>query len=174
MSQYLGRLAIGDSIECKGPIGHFEYVGNGQIVKDGEASKVAKLGFICGGTGITPAFQIIKHALTLDTETDCCFALVLANHSEVDILLRKELDELAAAHPARLHLHYTITTPADTAAWQALGQSLGFVNNEMVASHIAADCDYVGLCGPPGLIEYACKPALAALGYEMEHQVFLF
>ena len=44
----------------------------------------------------------------------------------------------------------------------------------MVAAHIGADCDYVGLCGPPGMIDYACKPALVALGYDMEQQVFLF
>lgn len=30
MSQYLDSLAIGDSIEAKGPIGHVEYLGRGR------------------------------------------------------------------------------------------------------------------------------------------------
>jgi nitrate reductase (NAD(P)H) len=138
MSQYLGSLVVGDSIECKGPVGHFEYVGGGRYIRDGEHGQASKLGFICGGTGITPAFQIIKFALDKDPNGACRFVLLFANKTERDILLRKELDELAVAHPDRLHLHYTISEPPmecpnDYHCWAG---SIGRVNDAMVVSPI--------------------------------------
>jgi nitrate reductase (NAD(P)H) len=131
MSQHLGSLAVGDSIECKGPVGHFEYVGGGKCIWDFHHLHASKLGFICGGTGITPAFQIIKFALKNDPDGACRFALLFASRSEEDILLRKELDALAVAHPDRLHLHYTIDQCPDPHRWAG---SVGFVNKDMVVS----------------------------------------
>ena len=58
MSQYLESLSIGDTIEVKGPIGHFEYLGNGRVKIHKDMRPVTHLGFICGGTGITPAYQV--------------------------------------------------------------------------------------------------------------------
>eukprot|EP01052_Picozoa_sp_SAG31_P019550 SAG31_NODE_1430_length_8385_cov_3.096186_4_plen_276_part_00 len=168
MSQHLGNLSIGDSIHCKGPVGHFEYKNNGNFVKDGKPGKATKLGFICGGTGITPAYQIIKHALQSDEDTGFKIALVFANRTVDDILLRKELDELAMRNPTRFHLHYTLSSAPD--GWN---YSVGLINNKMIAEHIGNDCTLVGLCGPPGMIDHACKPALAALDYD-EQRWFLF
>lgn len=58
MSQYLDSLSPGDTVDIKGPIGHFTYLGNGRIQIHKEERIVKEIGFICGGTGITPAYQV--------------------------------------------------------------------------------------------------------------------
>ena len=58
MSQHLESLSLGDCIDIKGPIGHFTYFGNGRIQIHKEERIVKEIGFICGGTGITPAYQV--------------------------------------------------------------------------------------------------------------------
>ena len=58
MSQHLESLGLGDTIDIKGPIGHFTYFGNGRIQIHKDERIVKQLGFICGGTGITPAYQV--------------------------------------------------------------------------------------------------------------------
>lgn len=40
-------------------------------------------------------------------------ALIFANQTEADILLRQELEEAAAEHPDRLRIWYTVDRPVD-------------------------------------------------------------
>ena len=161
MSQHLESLAIGDSIEVKGPLGHVHYLGRGRYTLDGDAHTATHISMIAGGTGITPMYQVggrfpgplslsehlapplrnsqclaaathhtapwmpsapsltllrslppppssphslppprqvIKAALK-DGDDSTQLALLYANVSPDDILLREELDALAAAHP---------------------------------------------------------------------------
>ncbi len=43
------------------PYGNLQYVGNGQfLIKNEKSKKFNKIGMICGGTGITPMFQLIQ------------------------------------------------------------------------------------------------------------------
>jgi ferredoxin-NADP reductase len=64
---------------------------------------------IAGGTGITPMYQLIKHILVHEpNNADTQMWLLYANQSVDDILLREELDALAAAHPRRLRVWYTV------------------------------------------------------------------
>lgn len=58
MSQYLESLAIGDSIEVKGPLGHVHYLGRGRYTLDGDAHTATHISMIAGGTGITPMYQV--------------------------------------------------------------------------------------------------------------------
>jgi NAD(P)H-flavin reductase len=53
---------------------------------------------IAGGTGITPMYQVIQ-AVLKNSEDSTQLSLLYANVSPDDILLRDELDALAAAHP---------------------------------------------------------------------------
>lgn len=39
--------------------------------------------------------------------------VIACSQTEEDILLRQELEEIAAAHPDQFHLHYTLDRPAD-------------------------------------------------------------
>ena len=40
MSQALGRLKVGDTIDVKGPLGHVTYIGRGLMLLDEEKHKV--------------------------------------------------------------------------------------------------------------------------------------
>ena len=60
MSQYLENLKLGDTIDVKGPLGHFIYDGASQFRNSGKKGTARKMSMIAGGTGITPMFQIIK------------------------------------------------------------------------------------------------------------------
>ena len=95
-------MAIGDEMEMRGPVGHFEYVSGGNTILNKKSLSAKKFGFMCGGTGISPAYQVIKYALTSEPEVDVQFLLVYGNQTPEDILLKDELDELAEKHPKQL------------------------------------------------------------------------
>ncbi len=56
MSQHLDRLAVGDTIQVKGPTGHFVYQGKGQYIMHGKQHGTATcLSMVAGGTGACAA-----------------------------------------------------------------------------------------------------------------------
>lgn len=55
---------------------------------------------------------MIRQALK-DPEDKTVMALLFANQSEADILLRNELEEAAEKNPGRLRLWYTVDRPTD-------------------------------------------------------------
>lgn len=91
--------------------------------------------------------------------------LLFANQSEDDILLKKELDEVAAQYPDRFKLWYTLDRASDK--WK---YSVGFVSADMIKEHLPAPGPdtQVLVCGPPGMIKFACLPAFEKLGYTEE------
>jgi nitrate reductase (NAD(P)H) len=166
MSQHLDTLAIGDCMEFKGPVGHVEYLGRGAYTLSGDpAPKVTKINMIAGGTGITPMFQVLQAALA-DPEDATEIALLYANQSPDDILLREELDALAAAD-ARFKVWYTVDRVAEGEAWPF---SVGFISEVMVRERLfpAAPDAAAFLCGPPPMIKFACLPNLEAVGFAPE------
>ena len=60
MSCYLESLNINDTIDVKGPLGHFVYYGNGKYRNHGREGKCTEMSMIAGGTGITPMYQVIQ------------------------------------------------------------------------------------------------------------------
>ena len=74
MSQYLERMSLGDSIEVKGPLGHFVYQGRGTYRNSGVGGSAKTMSMIAGGTGITPMFQIIKVRLSGTLVVQLCVA----------------------------------------------------------------------------------------------------
>lgn len=173
LSQHMERLQIGDSIDVKGPIGRFEYLGNGNFrVKKGKEfveRTVKSFGMIAGGTGITPMRQILK-AILKDPKDRTQVHLLFANQTEEDILLREELDNYAKTDD-RVKVWYTLDRPNE-ATWK---YSQGFVSFEMVEKHMpkASADSCVLMCGPLPMINFACKPNLEKAGYT-EDQLFSF
>jgi hypothetical protein len=53
LSRHLHSLKVGDTIEARGPIGRFQYTPN----------KFRHMSFLVGGSGITPAMQVIRSIL---------------------------------------------------------------------------------------------------------------
>lgn len=164
MSQYLHGLKIGDAALLKGPKGNITYKGNGifQIRKSGEyftPGPVKKLGFVAGGTGITPVLQVIR-AIMRESNESIEMYLIYANQTEEDILLR---DELEGIPKSRLRIWYTLDRPPSN--WNF---GTGFVNTEMCKEHLPvySKNTHIFCCGPPPMIKYACEPAFKECGYD--------
>ncbi|KAI8995562.1 NADH-cytochrome b5 reductase [Trametes punicea] len=140
VSRYISLLKIGDKIRVKGPKGQFRY----------SPTLARELGMIAGGTGITPMLQIIRAALKNPLDRTK-ISLIYANVNPEDILLKMELDELAAKHSHRFRV------------WNG---GVGFVSKEHIEKHMpATDKDIkILMCGPPPMIT-AMKKHLAELNY---------
>lgn len=169
MSQHFESLSVGDSVSVRGPLGHYEYLRDGKIDVHHKKMSKKELGFICGGTGITPAFQIMKAIARNPSDTTQVF-LLYANRTPSDILLRAELDEMAATRD-NIHVWYTVDIPTDD--WKF---STGFIDEKMIRNHLPAPSpdSFVGLCGPPPMIEFACLPNLKKIGFQEEVDIACF
>eukprot|EP00798_Chlamydomonas_sp_ICE-L_P021626 gene21626-28630_t len=175
MSQYLDDLKVGDCITVKGPVGHFVYEGHGQyrMNKLKGTHRVARhFSMLAGGTGITPVYQVIK-AVLKDPKDPTTMSLLYANQTEEDILLKAELDALAAAHPTKFKIFYIVSQPK-TADWP---HGRGYMTEAMMRERLfkcSVDSDEhtLGLmCGPPGLLNNVCIPGLTAMGYSEDEIV---
>lgn len=168
MSQYLDAMKVGDTIAFRGPSGRLQYQGNGTFLikklrKDPPKTVVAKrVNMIAGGTGITPMLQLVRDVLKNSANDTTELALLFANQSEEDILLRSELDALAQKYPNQFKVWYTVDKA--TEGWP---YSIGFVNDQMIKAHLfpADDSTIVLMCGPPPMINFACNPALDKLNF---------
>mmetsp|Transcript_24382 Transcript_24382/g.73162 ORF Transcript_24382/g.73162 Transcript_24382/m.73162 type:complete len:305 (-) Transcript_24382:51-965(-) len=162
MSQYFGSLKVGDEVALQGPIGTIEYLGRGKWMYGRREIQATAVGMMAGGTGITPMYQVACAALK-DAGDTTTFSLIFANQTEADILLKAELDALAAKHPKRFSVHYTLDRPK--AGWKG---STGFITEKMIADNLPAPGakTLVVMCGPPPMIKFACKANLDKLGYD--------
>ena len=105
-------------------------------------------------------------AVLKDKEDHTQMKLIFGNQTEDDILLKDDLDELAM--DARFSVHHVLSR---VKSWS--GGSTGRVTADLIKEHCfpAGDDTLCLLCGPPGMIDAACKPALDKLGYSPEHIV---
>ncbi|EAL64774.1 NADH-cytochrome b5 reductase [Dictyostelium discoideum AX4] len=157
MSGYVDNMFIGDSIEVKGPKGKFNYQPNMR----------KSIGMLAGGTGITPMLQVIK-AILKNPSDKTEISLVFGNITEEDILLKKELDELAEKHP-QFKVYYVLNNPPK--GWT---QGVGFVSKEIIESRLPSPSDQtmVIMCGPP-MMNKAMTGHLETIGFN-ESNIFTF
>ncbi|KAF1941875.1 NADH-cytochrome b5 reductase 3 [Clathrospora elynae] len=167
ISKHVASLKIGDTMKVKGPKGAMVYTPN----------MVRHFGMIAGGTGITPMLQVAKaimrgRAAGDRTEVD----LLFANVNPEDILLKDDLDELAAKD-SKFRVHYVLNNPPE--GWTG---GVGFVSADMIKEKLPSPASDVKIliCGPPPMVS-AMKKATESLGYEkarpvskLEDQVFCF
>jgi len=167
MSQYLDTLKLGDTIDVAGPFGLIEYKGKGTFNIKRKDRKVKFVGMIAGGTGITPMLQLIKATLR-DPKDETKLSLIFANQTEEDILVRDMLEAEAEKHPDRFKLHYTLDRPPKGWAY-----SEGFITADMIKSHMPppGEDTIILMCGPPPMIQFACKANLDKLGYASDAQI---
>ncbi|GAA5824594.1 hypothetical protein JCM11251_000488 [Rhodosporidiobolus azoricus] len=166
ISRHFSELKVGDYVDVKGPKGQMRY-----------APGFAKnIGMIAGGTGITPMLQIIRAALKNPADKTH-LSLIYANVNPEDILLKSELDELAAAHPDRFQVYYVLNNPP--AKWDG---GSGFVTTDIIREKLAPYHEHSKtlLCGPPPMMK-AMKASLDELKWpapravsKMGDSVFLF
>ena len=184
ISKHMASLAVGQSIRVKGPKGAFVYTPN----------MVRHFGMIAGGTGITPMLQVVRaiirgRAAGDTTQVD----LIFANVTPQDILLKEDLDALAAEDKG-FRVHYVLDKPP--AGWTG---GVGYVTADMIIVCLStltensyqltplqkwlpkpADDVKILLCGPPPMIS-GLKKTTEALGFKkarpvskLEDQVFAF
>ncbi|KAG0088169.1 NADH-cytochrome b5 reductase [Podila epicladia] len=155
ISKMFGELAIGDTINARGPKGQFSYTPN----------MCKEIGMIAGGTGLTPMLQIIR-AIVKNPEDTTKVNFIFANVNEEDILLKAELDLLSKKHP-QFKIYYVLNNA--TEGWTG---GVGFVNAEMIKEHIpkpSADMKLL-LCGPPPMVS-AMSKITQDLGYDKVNAV---
>src|SRR5699024_2224061 len=75
MTMALEKLPLDTMVECKGPTGRFEYLGNGRVLISGKERYVRSFKMICGGTGITPIFQVLRAVMQDDADPTTCTVL---------------------------------------------------------------------------------------------------
>ena len=111
------------------------------------------------------------------------YSLVYGSRSSSDIILKKELDELARAHPGRLELTYLV----DKGPLPDGKGHVGFVTGPLLKSALPkpSSDSMVFVCGPPPLVNLVSGPKakdktqgelvglLKELGYKAEN-VFKF
>jgi nitrate reductase (NAD(P)H) len=174
MTQYLDSLPVGSYIDVKGPLGHVEYTGRGSFVINGKQRHASRLAMICGGSGITPMYQIIQAVLREQPEDHTEMHLVYANRTEDDILLRDELDRWAAEYPDRLKVWYVIDqVKRPEEGWK---YSVGFVTEAVLREHVpeGGDDTLALACGPPPMIQFAISPNLEKMKYDMANSFVVF
>jgi NAD(P)H-flavin reductase len=181
MHMYMWKMQVGDTLGFKGPLGEIDFDENltsagvsaprDTLVrfqhKGAFGGDVKHIGFIAGGSGITPCLQVATALLQL--ERDITVSLLYANQTAEDILYQEEIDNLAK--DARFKAWYTVDRPTD--GWKF---SVGFINEQMCREYLplpSADT-FTFICGPPPMIKFACMPALVdKIGHATE-QVLIF
>ena len=106
-------MAIGQTLKIKGPIPKLAWLAN----------QFSEVGMVAGGSGMyvppslipfivlliviclcsTPIFQVLQHSLAQKDETTK-FKLIFGNVTPADILIRDELDAMAAASNGRFEV----------------------------------------------------------------------
>lgn len=168
MSQAMDSLPIGHFVEFKGPIGKFEYLGKGVCAVNGRERTVKKLFMICGGSGVTPIFQVFRAVMQDKDDPTKCVVLD-GNRMLEDILCKVDLDSYAKDNETKCKLLYTLTQAPDD--WQGLR---GRIAAPLLEQHAACGADGEGMvliCGPEAL-ERSARQALLDLGWKDEDLLF--
>ena len=166
MSQAMDRLPIGQGVDFKGPIGKFEYLGKGRYSLNGKAMPVTRFLMICGGSGVTPIFQVFR-AVMRDTEDPTECIVLDGNRLPEDILCKEDLDALVMQGKGRGKVLYTLTKGDE--GWKGLR---GRVDGKLVKAHCEPDPRTIVLiCGPEAL-EKSIHKCLLEDGWSDEQLVF--
>jgi cytochrome-b5 reductase len=161
MSLYLDSLKVGDWVDINGPIGAYEYLGKGTFKLPGQTRETQHIGLMAGGTGITPCLQVAAAALG-DKGDKTTLSLIYANKTEDDILCKDLLEDLEQRSNGRFKVHYTLDFPPE--GWT---HKKGFITEDMIKECLPAISQkpLIFMCGPPPMVDFACKKNLEAVGY---------
>lgn len=183
------ELQVGDVVEFKGPLGSFEWLGNGSCRWRGVERKVKNIGMICGGSGasrslpgsrcdanvfragITPILQVLRGVIYDEQDKDTKLYVLNANKTEADILMRAELDELSRlAGPERLRQHLVLSKGSDD--WAG---SLGRIGKDHLVKYMppASPDSLILMCAPPPMQDMVVAH-LAEMGWDVATQVVIF
>lgn len=163
MGNYIRSLKEGDSVLISGPTGHLEYLGMGNFKASKKVTTIKKLYLACGGTGLTPIYQMLTH-IASDPKDKMKIVCIVAQSSPSDCLLQKELEQLQK--DPRLEIHQTVSRPDQNWLSQGDRYHSGRVCLPMFKKIFGAHSEgtAAGFCGPPKF-EKACKEYFKELGF---------
>ncbi|SPO06985.1 probable nitrate reductase [Cephalotrichum gorgonifer] len=162
MSMALDQLALNDMVSFKGPIGKFEYLGRGKASVSGKTRAVSSFTMICGGSGITPIYQVFR-AVMQDAEDETRCTVLDGNRREEDILLREEIAALESGNESRCRVLHTLTGGGE--GWSGLR---GRICEELLRKEAEPVKGAMALiCGPPEM-EKSAREILAKMGWKDE------
>ncbi|KAF7529411.1 hypothetical protein G7054_g9893 [Neopestalotiopsis clavispora] len=170
MTLALDAIPVGHFVDFKGPTGKFEYLGKGLCTISGKQRNIKRLVMICGGSGITPIFQVLR-AVMRDPE-DATQCLVLnGNRVEEDILCREEIDAMVVGNDHKCRLLYSLSKPGPT--WAGLK---GRMSKELFEAEVGPPPSSEGeqlvlICGPEAL-EKSVHSTLTGMGWKEEDLLF--
>lgn len=168
MTKALDAIPLGHFVDFKGPVGKFEYVGRGKITISGHTRPIRRFVMVCGGSGITPIFQVLR-AIMKDPEDQTQCLVLDGNRAEQDILCRTDLDSLAKANPHKYRLVHTLTKGEDT--WTG---RRGRMNKELFEDEVGppkSSDEMVLICGPEPM-EKTAKEVLLGMGWSESDLLF--
>jgi nitrate reductase (NAD(P)H) len=166
MTKAMDALPVGHSIDFKGPIGKFEYLGRGWCSVNGNKRFIKQFFMICGGSGVTPVYQVFRAVMQDKQDKTHCIVLN-GNRLIEDILCKDDLDRFAQSNEDRCKLLYTLTqAPED---WKGLkGRIAAPLLREYASKQ---DDSMVLICGPEAL-EKSVHAALNDQGWEDKDLLF--
>lgn len=157
------HIAIGHTVEFKGPIGKLIYHGQGNLSILDVPRQVDTFFMVCGGSGITPIFQVLRAVMANPTDTTKCTVLY-GNRLKEDILCKEELDGFRASHADRCEIVYTLTKPEEN--WDGeVGKIGASLVKRYLPLHQEGKKSMVLICGPEGM-EKAVHGILTAAGWD--------
>jgi ferredoxin-NADP reductase len=135
------RIARGADLVVTGFTGPY-------TIPDDIEARTDHLVHLCAGSGSVPNFSIVKHALAHFPALRHTW--INSNKTFVDVIFRRELEDLAARHPDRLRLVHTLTREENVARFGASyrrGRVDASLLRELIPDSSSA-------------IVYACGPAI--------------
>ena len=146
MTKAMEALPLCVDVEFKGPIGKFEYLGKGLCAINSNKKTVKRFLMICGGSGVTPIFQVFRAVMQDSDDTTECI-LLDGNRLIEDILCKEDLDLLLQGNEDRARIIYTLTKGPDS--WEGVR---GRIDGALVKQHCSKDANtLILICGPEAL-----------------------
>ncbi|KAI1266068.1 nitrate reductase [Xylariaceae sp. FL1019] len=170
MTQALDSIPLGHFVEFKGPAGKFEYLSNGLCSISGKKRNVKRFVMICGGSGITPIYAVLR-AVMKDNGGNVECIVLNGNRTEEDILCQAELDDLVKEKGHILRVKHTLSRPRDS--WTGVR---GRIDRDMIVKEIGESRepgaeDMVLVCGPKPL-EESVRNIFTDLRWKEEDMIF--
>lgn len=170
LTPLLGRLRPRDEILMRGPRGTIRYDDCAIHTKPNGRVRATYINMICGGTGVTPMLQIVRHIVEdRRKDEEPLVKLLFANRTREDVILREELDKLS--EDDRVNVRFLLTGASSSSSDDDDKKSsyiFGKVNEDVIrsATFKSGEKGVVSLiCGPPGF-NRAVREVLKRLGHD--------
>ncbi|KAH8847356.1 hypothetical protein MCOR27_010435 [Pyricularia oryzae] len=170
MTQALDHLPVGHWVDFKGPVGRFEYLGKGKCRVSGKERSVRRFIMICGGSGVTPIFQVFR-AVMQDKEDQTRCLVLDGNRTEEDILCKDELDKLAVGNEDRCRLVYSLSKPSESWTGAKGRMDRALFEKELGVSGSNSQ-DMVLICGPESMEKSVKQILTQELGWKDDDLLF--